>query len=382
MGKGTNGNGGDVSMPLEALKARLDADGKVMLDDLVEVQVLTLFFVQKLGKASNRDLQERFDAVGAVVNPHLLAQATEALQGRKLLSYGRGRAPSGENMRQWVMRRAIWSSPLEVAHISDLLPKLIATAETSALLDELNDQEREDNPAGGGKAQRKLGYQDYVDCRAEFVTLDEMIGSQPASPWLDELIARSPHGKDVKEANIRFWRDYATGAIKIGSDAVRGWLRTGLRSIGFSDAVAQYVSVSDITIVPEKPLIQVALPVIDPRTKEGKGLNTHECLQPGQRFTILFRIPTHGFLTADQFKVWLAAYGPAPIRGLSPARSARFGKVALVAFEELGDTRAASSALASVRDRIPAEHRAFYDGLAREAEGMNFRRGRGVDEAE
>ena len=375
--KNGNGNGnGHVHEDVAATGATAEA---LPITELVQLQVLTAFLVQKLGKASQANVAEKMAELGAACDEHLLHQALEGLRGRGILSYASGRKPEGQVAAFYRMRRAEYAPSLEIAHITDLLPRLVATPEAKALMAELNGEEAEVEE-GEQKKTRALGYEQYVAVRATFLTLTELVGSQPASPWLDELVARSAKltGLPKIDAQLRFWRDFATGLPQLPSDALRGWIRTGLRSAGFSDAVAGYVAVSDAVIdVDKKDFLQGAFPVIDPRTREGKGLTTCELIAPKQRVTVTFRIPTRGFMSARQFKLWLAAYAPNPIRGCSPARGARFGKMVMIKFEELGALTDATSALQSVMsDAMPDEAKAFYAQCLAEAANVDLRKGK------
>ncbi len=121
------------------IKSRADAEGNLGIEDLVEASVLAMFFIQKLGKASQFQLAEKITASGGRLNDDLLLQAIEALQARGLVSYATGTdAKTQERVRMWKPRQSIWASPPEVAHITELMPALVATKECQALIDLFN----------------------------------------------------------------------------------------------------------------------------------------------------------------------------------------------------------------------------------------------------
>jgi hypothetical protein len=355
-----------MSITKEQLQKRVDENGNLTVDDVVEASVLAMFVVQKLGKASVEEVREKLEAMSGKIDEHLLMQAVEALQARGLVSYARGRQKgTGESVRMFKPRQSIWAAPPEVAHITELLPALVATPEAQDLIETLNAGEAEGE--GEKKSKRKLGYDEYVEVEAEFLTLDELLGSQPPSPRLDQLVKASPY--NGVEADLRFWRNPGDGAILIASDAVRGWLRTGLRTEGYSDSVASYVGVSAARIYPKKKLQQVCLPIVDSSgggQGRGKGTPTYECVQPGERLMIRFRLPRRGFMSPAQFKAWLVGYAPRPIRGISPARGARFGKLALVGFREVADLKSATGLINSVVEELPEEAKEFAMGVLAE----------------
>lgn len=378
LGNGNGGSNGNGDKPAEVAATPAEGAPKMEIAELVEASVLAMFFCQKLGQASAEDVREKIVAGGGEINEHLLSQALEALRARGLLSYARGRKAGGESIKMYRPRQVIWASPPEVAHLVDLLPRLVATPEAQQLIAKLNAAEEDGD--GEEKARRKLGYDEYQDIVAEFLTIDQMLGSQPGSPYLDRLVKRSERLLKTSapdDCDLRFWRD-TDGALLIGADAVRGWLRTGLRTQGFADAAASYIGVSPARIFPKQPLTQTALPVVDARSG-GKGLVSYETLEPGERFTLRFRIPVRGFMSPAKFRAWLTGYGPLPVRGLSPARGARFGKVALVGFNVLGETRSAKSFIGAVFDDLPEEAKRFAATVMADLEKQNIDLRRGSE---
>jgi hypothetical protein len=364
----------------DALRARMDREGFVPLDDLVEVSVVAMFFVQKLGKASLSDVMERVKEIHADINEHLLEQSLEALRARGLLAYATGRKKSGDSTKMWKTRQIIWAAPPEVAHIIDLLPTLVATEESQELINLLNDSEAEGE--GEKKSKRKLGYDEYQDVKVTFRTLNPILGSTPKSPHLVSACRLSPYGKGI-EADLRFWRDEENGDILIPSDVTRGWLRTAMRTRGAGDAAAQYLAITDVVIRPKR-MAQVALPVIDARTKQGKGLNTYECIPKGEKLEITFRIPTRGFMDPESFVTWLAIYAPNPLRGLSPARGGRFGKMEVVDYKVMGTLANAEEMLVATlaNEQMSQEGQVFIKKIMARAKGMNLRSGATTDEIE
>ena len=363
---GKNGKNGKDALPIrERLKA-LGRDGKVTLEDLTEVSILAMFLVQKLGKATLDDIVAKAQEIYADINPNVLEQSLEALRARGLLSYASGRRKDSQHVKMWKTRKVIWSAPPEVAHVADLLPALVDTKEGHELIDALNSSEKD---AGKKKSKRGPDIDDYVDIEVTFMTLDVLIGSQPESPWLNKLI--SPEHRKI-EAGLRFQRNEITGALEIGSDVVRGWLRTALRTRDCGAASASHIAVSAPPLTPKK-LVQVTLPIIDMQTKRGLGLATHEGIEAGEKFSLIFRIPTRGFMEPDAFVAWLAIYAPNPIRGMSPARGGRFGKLAVVDHKILGRICDAEQALKNTAANLPPEAQEYYAKLMAKMKGVDLR---------
>lgn len=316
-----------------SMASRRGEDGVVDITELVEASVLMMFFFQKLGKATVTEVVEKMEAVKARIDHHLADQAADALQSRGFISYARGRsAGSGDSVKMWKPRRSIWAAPPEVAQLlgADLLAYLVSTDEAQALIEQLNDAESTGD--GEEKAKSRIQYAEYHSVTIRGITVDDWFGSQPKSPLLDARVKKFGSSGD---ADLRFYRS-VDGAVEINSDVVSGWLRTNMRQLDLSDAVASYVACSAIRLPGVKLGPQAAFPVIDQRTKQGKGLTTYETLPAGTEFEMTFSIPTRGFLTVEKFVQHVAAIGMSPIRGLSPARGKKCGRFAVVGFEDLG----------------------------------------------
>jgi hypothetical protein len=357
MAKEKSGNGnGSSSIAKDALIGRVDEKGTLPITDIVEASIVAMFFTQKMGKASLSQIHDKITDMAGEIDKDLLEQALEALRARGLLSYARGKVAGEGSVRMYKPKQILWAAPPEVAHLAELLPALVATPEAQKLISAMNAGEKIGE--GEKKSKRGLGYDMYTGVDATFITLDHFLGSQPSSPCLDRLV-RESQWNNIKEADLRFWRD-SSGALVIGADAVKGWLRTGLRTAGYGDSIVSYIAASPVKIRPKRALQQVALPVVDLRQGGGKGLTSYEVLQPGERFTIHFRIPTRGFMSTDQFRYWLMAYAPHPIRGLSPARGGRFGRMAMIGYRVVGELRSAKNMLDGVMDDIPDEAKEFY----------------------
>jgi hypothetical protein len=343
------------------IKQRADQKGNLPIEDVVEASIMAMFFIQKLGKVSQFQIAEKIAASGGRLNEDLLLQSIEALQARGLVSYATGTdATTKERVRMWKPRQAIWASPPEVAHITELMPALVATKECQALIDLFNEGEKKGE--GEQKARRSLGYDKYYEVEATFRTVDEMLGSQPSSPWLQTIVKKSRYN-GIDNADLRFWRDAETGELIIGADAARAYIRDGLRTAGYAESIARYLAVDPVRIKPQKPLKQVILPVVDSGggRGRGKGLPSYEGLQPGEQITLKVRAPLRGFMSPKRFMVWLMGYAMRPLHGLSPARGGRFGRMEMTAYRVIGECRSGKTFVGSVVPDLRSEDaKSFY----------------------
>lgn len=318
--------------------------------NIAELSILALFFVQHIGKASVDDVYQHIIKIHGNTNEHTLQQAMEGLRARGLLSYARGSNKLGESIQVYKTSKIKWASPPEVAHVSNLLSSLLTTEEGRSIVSLLNEAETKE---GVKKAKNRLGYTDYYELQVRFMLKTPILGSQPDCPYLRNLVSKSPYPYPPYEKGqsiLRFWRDDETGAIMIPSDVIHGWLRTGLRvGFGLADSACHYVAVDDVLINPTH-VGQVSLPVIS--MNKGIGINTYEVLPKKTEFTVYFRIPEKGIADPMTFVSWLAAYVPRPIRGLSPARGRRFGKMEVVDYKLLGKSSNIANALEAVSSTL------------------------------
>lgn len=354
-------NGQDAAASAQAQVIVESTDGGLRaIKDPIEVQIIAMFFVQKLGLASAAQIMEKIENIGAVINEHTLAQALEALRARDFLSYASGKTVEGQHIQMYKTTRSDFRKTKEVAHIDELMPNLVSTKAAKELLAELNNVE-ETGGDGVAKARRALVVTDYWRVRPRFITLDPWLGSQPPCPYLEDLVSRSTYPYPQDEKTLRFSRA-EDGDIVINSDSVSGWIKGGLRVMNLGESSNQYQGLTDIKLRP-KELNLLTLPIIDARTGKGSGLANYECLPTGQHVSFTVDLPTRGYMTCDAFKMFLATYAPVPQRGLSPARGRRYGKMAMVGFDIIGMVKEESDKMIDdliENGNFPPEAQAFY----------------------
>jgi hypothetical protein len=335
---------------------------------------------------------EKFEALHLEIDRDLCEQSLEGLRKRKMVSYGKTKNSRKEVVRTWSVRGVRWWDSIEVAQVDKLLPALIETAEAKALIDALNDSEKKGDGTSKSESNDKMKYRDYVFVRLFFRTIEWMIGSQPSSPMLDDLVSRFPHGPhgepvDLKqakakkakkakngkeeeekeekveaEAELRFSRNPVTGEIQIGSDAVAGWLSNSLRlSDKVPETLEAYLVCDAINFTPAVPLRQSVFPIVT--KNRGAGLGSYETVEAGQEFSLVVGIPTKGYMSMLEFIAHVAAYVPRPLRGISPARGKRFGKAELVDFGVIGPWKEQGAMLESVEGLLTDQGKACLERI-------------------
>jgi len=338
--------------------------------DLGEASVLTMFFLQALGKASVDQVVERMQAAGLEIAPDLVEQAAEALRARGFASYTRGKVPpaggSGHpvSVRMHKPKNSLWRNPPEVAQVTrSFLADLVATPEARRILAGLNELEREGK--GEGKATERMKYADYVDVEIDCRVLDRFLGGRiGADAYNQELVRRGPR---TMGADLVLPRDGA-GRPVIPTSNLKGWLAGALRSENLSAAVVDYLFLEPARFegLPD-PIPQVQEPVCNPQGRRGQaglGTPTYEALPAGVTFTLRLGVPTRGFPEVRRFVLAVARCGPRAPRGLSNGRSGEYGHFEVLGWREVGRSQDASRAVASVGGSVSPEARAVLEALA------------------
>lgn len=348
--KRKNGNGGAANRIVSdgGRLGREDDQGHLIVEELTAAQVLIYFFIEKLGKPSLDQIEDRVMAAGVRVTRALLKQAVESLQARGFVSYATTEHPtSGEQVRGYKPRNVMFAAMPEVAHISyNFLASLVASPEATALITDLNVAEHEGD--GTAKSRSKLKYADYFEVVARFVTLDRFCGGQVSNQYNDALIKRGP--PHPEECDLWLPRDDAGWPVIPVSNA-RNWIAGILRVAGFSDVVGEYLYLSPTRFDWDAGrTVQYSHPVIS--DGRGVGLPSYEAIPSGARLEMRIAAPARGLLTPLQFEAALAAFAPRPPRGLSNGKSGEYGRCALVGFEVLGKSDDALVALANAERSV------------------------------
>ena len=327
--------------------------------DPVSLQILALYVVQQLGQGTlDQIASEMAVKLKLIVNVHTLEIALDALRKRGFLSANHGADPSGSRVDLWSIRNLKFQSPPEVAHYGAVLSELLKTPEAQQIKAGLDAKEHK-----GEKKEKanRLGYRDYYTVRARFVTMDAILGAMPKSPYLSHLLRLSEKEIGVRppEADIYFDRDPIDGRFAISSDQVAGWVRTNMRYANKGD-ISIYVGCSAAKFQPKPAQVEQAVfPIIT--QGKGAGLAKYEAVKAGVEFEIIFTVPAFGAMAVQEFRAWLAFAGMHPIRGISPARGKRYGKILLIDFEATKDVRDVQHSLKLAMTNIAAPLREKYE---------------------
>ena len=349
-----------------------DAQGRLIIDDLVPASVLLMFFIQKLGKPNLEQLVDKVDAAQVVINPHLLEQAVESLRARQFVSYAKGKNTEGQVVNHYKPRKANFAGVPDVAQVTrSFLSELVTTKDAEELITAMNAAEEEGD--GKPKAKEKNKYADFWTCEVTFTTVDRddgmfgtLLGGHPSSPFFDKTVRKGP--KAPTQCDLRFPRN-SQGEPVIPLSNIRGWLKTMLYQANRPMSIVQYIGIRGGKIEGDPLTIdQYSHQVVDlsgsAQGGGGRGITTYEVIPAGAKIKFWFTVPQRGMFTYPEFIAQVMKFARTSPRGLSNAKSNQHGAVKVSAAKYLGlggvDWRAG---LSSVMDQMDPDERALAEEI-------------------
>lgn len=270
-------------------------------EDFAQLGAILVFIVQA-GASTVRQIKDTLKRLGAKVHWRTLENTLENLRGRGLLVKESRSNDEGHMEAHYRTSRVKYAkATIEVAHIKDLIPVILADPAGKEIMEELNameagiDPDAADRPPkeeteeteevkeakgngkGNGDARTQKGggdkfrpdartwYKDYWRFWIKWVLLEPIYGSQPFKKGANKLLVRTYLNSPYKNPDLPntvkglegmdpepllFERDFAGGAIKIHRAAVRGWLRGVLRVNDLRESIAEVTSTRSIFICP------------------------------------------------------------------------------------------------------------------------------------
>lgn len=338
-----------------------------IISDPMEAQIITVYLVQKLGEATIADLvktaKERLGVSFGKNNTYLI-QALKGMTKKGVLSANQRMDGEHETVHVWVMRSTGWKTPPEFAIFTDLLPELLRTAPLELLKEGFDKKEQQGDP----KAMRGNLIGEYRHYCASFLTDSLLLASQiPCKGWMQE---RENRGVALKDEDLTgsaiFERDFLTGEIIITPDVIRGWIKNnGIHAANMPGARARYLAIDPIRFPANTPVIEIVLPV---QSDNGPAApKKYEALLPGLEFDITLSAPVKGFMTPAQLERMLYHIARRPVRGLSPARGTRYGRLIMVGFKQIGLTKSGdmSHLLTGISDAMKKKYPYIEEANAR-----------------
>ncbi len=323
------------------------------LDNLSEVTLTAVYLVQKHQMATLDEIIDLArEKLAAEIDKDILTRALRGAGKRGLVATERRKVKGKGSTLVYSLKTLAWRQPPEYAHITEILPALHkneVTDKAKAFFESLEEK-------GEKKKRRGNDIDDYATFRVSAITMDPLLGSQIACPYLDAIRERFPNDlvKNGIEVDGLWQRDELNGDYILAPDVLQGWWASNLtRFAGLQDAKAGYVAFAPIRFPASTPVMQYVLPVNSSRSGPAAP-KPYEAIPAGQHFTITFMTPMKGILTDEQVEKVLLAASLKPRRGLSPARGRRFGHFLITKFERLGALKSAGDMSHFLTD-VPAE---------------------------
>jgi hypothetical protein len=359
-------------------------DDNRRLKDLLEVTLVGVYLIQKLGKPLTKEIQQAArEKLKCLIHPRTLERALDGAKSRGFIAKLDVQVETGEVATCWKMKDMQWKQPPEYAHIKDLLPVLLHTDEANTIKDWFDAKESK------GKTKKTRGniVDDFHAFEFTAITLDPLLGSQINCQYSDAIKKEFPTSLDTEEVEVDgIWqRDELTGEFIIAPDIMQGWfISNAARYCGLPEARGLYLAFAPVRIRPRRifpsngkgEVYQYVLPVNS--SKSGPSApKPYEAIPAGQEITVRFLAPTKGCLSPEQYEALCIMASTRPRRGISPARGRRFGRFMLTSFKDYGPVK--DGDLSWLRHDVPeeimAEHGAYLKEAIERLKGVNLTSG-------
>lgn len=331
----------------------------VELKDPMEQAMVVLFMIQFMKHVSIQDLKkELLHKVGVKMHMNTLRATCKALKKGQFITQGLEETAAGDSKDMVSIRTLVYRTSLEVAHVKDLLPRLLATEGAEKIKSWFEDEEKAKN----SKARSGPNYKHMHELTLEALLLSDLIGSQigcqrlnairkkfPAKSIENHFVMRSASHKAKKakakgngdddliiEVSGLFARCPITGVYLLTSDVLRGWWKSNaMRYADLAEGTGEQAAFAPVRIDPaDGNVTQNVLPV-----NSARGSSTpkaYECISAGERIQISFAHPTTGLLHPAQIELLVILACLRPKRGFSPSRGIRYGNAFPTSFTDHG----------------------------------------------
>lgn len=327
----------------------------VELSERAEQAMALLYLIQFRGKASYDELRRDLrDYLGVKMHANTIKKVCEALKKGQFITLGLEQTERGDSQTTAAIRTLLYKGTLEMAHIRNLLPRLLATEGAKQIKAWFENEEQAKN----SKTRSGPEYRHIHNFTVKGILLDLIIGSQIKCQHTDVIRAKFPEqnieqrfviGKKKKrgkaangddeeiviEVSGLFSRCPLTGSYQIPSDVLRGWWKANaMKYADMAEGSGDHVAFATTYIDPQYPMTQLVLPVQN--RGQASAPKAHECIQAGEEITISFACPTTGYLHPAQIEKLVLLASLRPRRGLSPARGIRYGRFLVTSFIDHG----------------------------------------------
>jgi hypothetical protein len=359
----------------------------VEMTDRTAIGVLCVFILQKAGETDDKGTQAiARDKLCLKIHLNRIKWALKALNRRGMVVVSHQQRDDNSMVQTWAVAQidsAGWNG-LEVVHVEDFLPMLMATPNAEAIVKEFADNDDADSSEKKPRKKRETDTGRFVAAIATFTTIDPFLGARIKDQMEDLFIRRSAQGRKPPEGAKLVLPRNMDGDVIIDPDHMRGWFGGNLRQyVDTSVWPAQYLAIAPGKVTLRGKTVQVDLPIQrDPRASTsrgavgtGAGISHHEAMRPGSRIQFYFNFPTKGFMSPIEMRAFLMCAGLMSPRHISP-RGKKYGRLLLTDFKVRGALRvihnALDQAVATLPKSVREKHKKVIDNVYRLTQDMTF----------
>lgn len=265
-------------------------------------EVRVCIAIQKLGKATVEEVEQKLDSEGIIIKESKISKACTNLQKRGLVSLNYDNS-SGYAVKAYSMAKSIFSRDIPIAHYKDVVDTNDESIKT--LLKSLEEPKKTNK----GKMP---DIRDYFLAKVKFKVVDCVLGFMP---FTEEGF--NQHYRQGKE-------------VVLLAQHFRAWVRSNLRIINKTESLKDYIGFNYGTVKLNGKIEVMQFPILDGH--QGKGIIKYESIPSGSIIETSFRVPGTEF-TSEEFKKFLEIIGESPLRGFGGRSMTGYGRLEIVEFD-------------------------------------------------
>jgi len=261
-----------------------------------ETQIVSIYLCQMLGCPTVKQIAEVMsDKMDIKTNKIRITNSLNSAKKRGILSVNHiQNDKTGEVEDGYSMKDVRFANPPEIAHIKNVLPKLLEDEGTKEIYEVMEGE----HEAGKRKGGRLPDIRDYVTLDVTFKNILPVLGGKPFSSGNGKAVV------DGTEVNAQNSHRRIGNKIWIpGNLWLRASIRDELRVYNIPEAKALYMKIDDYFFTPEQKLVQeICSSPSQRKGGTGTGLTSYEALQPGELFKFRIKFPTTQGIPLDIMK--------------------------------------------------------------------------------
>ncbi len=258
-----------------------------------ETQIVSIYLVQMLGQPTVEQVQKvANEKMGLDINKIQVKNSLNAAKKRGILSVGHIQNPKTKELENgFSMKDVRFANPPEIAHIKNVLPKLLEDKGAKEMFDIMEGNHTEGQRKGG----RLPDIRDYSTLNVKFKNILPVLGGKPFEKTEGDKVKAENHHRRIGN---KIWIP--------GNLWLKSAIKEKLRQYNINESKALYIDINDYFFMPKQKVYQEICPSPPQRRGgQGTGLTTYEALQPGEIFEFRIKFPTTSGIPIDTMKTIL-----------------------------------------------------------------------------